>query len=35
MGFKFKKFAKDVYVNGHERDDVVEYQKKFLEQMEM
>jgi len=33
-GSKRCKFAKGVYVNGHEREDVVEYRKKFLEVIE-
>jgi hypothetical protein len=34
MGFIYSKFAKGVYVDGYERDDVVEYRKKFLGIME-
>jgi len=34
MGFVYSKFAKGVYVDGHEREDVVEYRKKFLEVIE-
>jgi hypothetical protein len=34
LGFLHSKFTKGVYVDGHERDDVVEYRKKFLEDME-
>jgi hypothetical protein len=33
MGFEFKRFTKGVYVDGHERPDVIEYRLKFLEQM--
>jgi hypothetical protein len=35
MGWSYNKFRKDIYVDGHERDDVVEYRKKFLDQMEI
>ena len=35
MGFHYKKYQKGVYVDGHEREDVVEYQKTFLKEMEM
>jgi hypothetical protein len=35
MGFEFKKFTKSVYVDGHEREDVIKYRKKFLKEMEM
>lgn len=34
MGFEFKRFTKGIYVDGHERPDVIEYRSKFLEQME-
>jgi hypothetical protein len=34
MGFTYSKFAKGIYVDGHERDDVVEYRRKFLGIME-
>jgi len=33
MGFYFKTYSKDVYYDGHEREDVIEYRKKFLETM--
>ncbi|PKB95594.1 hypothetical protein RhiirA5_302831, partial [Rhizophagus irregularis] len=33
MGFEFKQFKKGVYVDGHERPDVIAYRSKFLEQM--
>jgi hypothetical protein len=31
LGFKYGKWKKGVYVDGHERGDVVSYRKKFLE----
>jgi hypothetical protein len=34
MGYHYKKYQKGVYVDGHEREDVVEYRKIFLEKME-
>ena len=34
MGFYFKTYSKDVYYDGHEREDVIEYRKKFLEEMQ-
>ena len=33
MGFTFSRYAKGMYVNGHEKDDVIAYQKEFLETM--
>jgi hypothetical protein len=33
MGFKYKEYRKGIYVDGHERDDVVEYRKEFLAKM--
>ncbi|CAB4401464.1 unnamed protein product [Rhizophagus irregularis] len=33
MGFEFKQFKKGVYVDGHERPNVITYRSKFLEQM--
>jgi hypothetical protein len=33
MGFEFKQYAKGVYIDGHERGDVVEYRKEFLANM--
>ncbi|PKK56009.1 hypothetical protein RhiirC2_800950 [Rhizophagus irregularis] len=35
MGYRYKKYQKGVYVDGHEREDVVEYQKTFLKEMEI
>lgn len=34
MGFEYKDVKKDIFVDGHERPDVVEDQKKFSHQME-
>jgi hypothetical protein len=31
LGFKYGKWKKGVYIDGHERGDVVSYRKKFLE----
>ena len=33
MGFVFGRYAKGMYVDGHEREDVVAYRKEFLEAM--
>jgi hypothetical protein len=33
MGFMFGRYAKGMYVDGHEREDVVAYQKEFFENM--
>jgi hypothetical protein len=33
MGFRYKQYHKGIYVDGHERDDVVAYRKEFLAQM--
>jgi hypothetical protein len=33
MGFKYKQYHKTIYVDGHERDDVVAYRKEFLAKM--
>ena len=33
MGFMFGHYAKGMYVNGHEREDIVAYWKEFLENM--
>jgi hypothetical protein len=33
MGFVFSKYAKGIYFDGHERDDVIAYRKIFLETM--
>jgi hypothetical protein len=35
MGWSYNKYRKDIYVDGHERDDVVEYREKFLDQMKI
>ncbi|RGB23169.1 hypothetical protein C1646_774911 [Rhizophagus diaphanus] len=35
MGYHYKKYQKGVYVDGHEHEDVVEYQKIFLKKREM
>jgi hypothetical protein len=35
MGYRYKKYQKEVYVDGHECEDVVEYRKTFLKEMEM
>lgn len=34
LGFKLCRVQKGVYVDGHERPDVVEARKKFIEYME-
>jgi hypothetical protein len=33
MGFIYKKYKKDIYYDGHEREDVVNYRKEFLQKM--
>ena len=33
MGFVFSQYTKGMYIDGHERDDVVTYRKEFLEIM--
>jgi len=33
MGFEFKQYQRGIYIDGHERDDVVEYRKEFLAKM--
>ena len=33
MGFEYKEYRRGVYFDGHERDDVVDYRKEFLEKM--
>ena len=33
MGFVFSQYTKGMYIDSHERDDVVAYQKEFLETM--
>jgi len=33
MGWEYKSHQKDVYFDGHERPDVIEYRMKFLDQM--
>jgi hypothetical protein len=33
MGFEYKKYHKGIYVDGHERDDVVTYREEFLAKM--
>jgi len=33
MGFQYKQYHKGLYVNGHERADVVEYRNQFLANM--
>ena len=35
MGYYYKTYQKGVYVDGHEHEDVVEYQKFFLKEMDM
>ena len=34
MGWEYKAHSKDIYFDGHERPDVVEYRREFLEKME-
>ncbi|KAI0995224.1 hypothetical protein K3495_g12958 [Podosphaera aphanis] len=33
LGFKYSDIKKDVYIDGHERPDVVEYRMKFITEM--
>ena len=33
IGFKVQRVTKGIYYDGHERDDVVDYRKKFLAEM--
>ena len=33
LGYLFQQHRQSIYYDGHERDDVVEYHKKFLEEM--
>ena len=33
MGFIFSQYAKGMYIDGHERDNVIAYRKEFLEIM--
>lgn len=33
LGYKWKEVQKGVFYDGHEREDIVEYRKKFLEEM--
>ena len=33
MGFRYKRYHKGIYIDGHERADVVEYRQQFLTQM--
>jgi hypothetical protein len=33
MGFEFKQYHKGIYIDGHERADVVAYRKEFLAKM--
>jgi hypothetical protein len=33
MGFMYKQHKQGIYVDGHERNDVVEYRKEFLAEM--
>ncbi|CAJ0634187.1 12700_t:CDS:1, partial [Entrophospora sp. SA101] len=35
MGWEYKSHQKDVYFDGHERPDVIEYRMKFLDQMKL
>ena len=35
MGYRYKKYQKGVYIDGHEHEDVVEYRKTFLKEMEL
>jgi hypothetical protein len=32
LGYELKEVKKGVYVDGHEREDVIAYRQKFLEQ---
>ena len=34
LGYEYKDVRKDVFINGHERSDVVEVRKNFLKKME-
>ncbi len=31
LGYKYAEVKKDIYIDGHEREDVVAYRKIFLE----
>ncbi len=33
MGFVFSQYTKGMYINSHNRDDVVAYRKEFLKTM--
>jgi hypothetical protein len=33
MGFGYKRYQQGIYVDGHEREDVVEYRKEFIAKM--
>jgi len=33
LGLVYSKYKKGLYIDGHERPDVVEYRKIFLEEM--
>ena len=33
MGFIFNQYAKGIYIDDHERDNIVAYQKEFFETM--
>src|SRR5262249_19872730 len=33
LGWEYKDHSKDVYFDGHERDDVVEYRRNFLQEI--
>lgn len=35
MGYKWKEVQKGVFIDGHEREDIVEYRKTFLEEMRL
>ncbi|RIB20075.1 hypothetical protein C2G38_2180248 [Gigaspora rosea] len=34
MGFNYKRYKKGVYVDGHEREDVIVYRREFLQKIE-
>ncbi|CAG8619679.1 17346_t:CDS:2 [Funneliformis caledonium] len=35
MGFVYNRYQKEMYIDGHERSDVIGYQKQFLEEISM
>jgi hypothetical protein len=33
LGYEMKRYKKGVYIDGHEREDVVKYREEFLEKV--